>query len=258
MLELLQRTATQLVPYLPAAARVLAMAAVAPGVSLPAVPSQARLLFALALAVILSPLARPLPAHLLSSPDRFLVLVVAEGCLGLLIGLVAALLLEAARYAGDFIELQSGLRVAEFFDPSQQAPASLLGHLYYLTALVLFFDFNGHHVLLGGLSHSLQVLPPGSLYFAPGLGRLATDLLAAGFLVALSLALPTLAALLLTDLAFGLVARLVTRFQIFFVSLPAKMAVGLLSLAISAPLLAHLMAQTLALLTDFLFRLTGP
>ena len=138
------------------------------------------------------------------------------------------------------------MRAAEVFDPAQATPSSLLGRFYYLTAVVVFFALGGHHTLIGMVCRSLQVMPPGAVEFAPSFGRLAVDLVAASFWLALAMALPTIAALLLTDLAFGLVARLVSNFNVFFVGLPAKLAITLVGMAVSAPLLAVGIAQALA------------
>ncbi len=280
MLELIGRASADLIVYLPAVARVTAMLAVAPGFSFQQVPPQVRVFLAFALALAIAPLvptsALPLPhqpvagaaqpvagaaqpAAGAAQPTLFVPLLLSQALLGALIGLIACLLIETVRYAGSFVELQAGLRAAEMMDPAQATPTSLLGHLYYFAAVVLFFDLDGHHLLLAAVHGSFQALPVAATAQAPAsfcspvaLCGLATDILSSGFLLALSLAMPVVAALLLTDLSFGLVARLVPRFNIFFVSLPAKMGVSLAGLAISAPLLARTMAQLLGLLTHYL------
>ena len=256
MVELVSQALGYMFPFLPAMARIAAMVALAPGFSFQQVPARFRAMFALALAALVAPLSgKPIAPRLLESPEAFMGTIVAEVVLGAIIGLVAALMVELARYAASFVELQAGLRAGEVFDPAQATPSSLLGRFYYLTAVVVFFSLNGHHILLALVCQSLQVLPPGAVEFAPTIGLLATGLLASSFWLALAVALPTIAALLLTDLAFGLIARLVSNFNVFFVGLPAKLAITLVGLALSAPLLAVAMAQAVATVVRSLAKL---
>lgn len=257
MPDFLQALAAHLIGYFPAMARIFAMMAIAPGIGSPQIPAQVRVLAALGIGLAAAPIARPVPPQVLASPTAFLAVLVSEACFGALIGVFAALLIEGARYAGGFVELQAGLEAAALFDPTENTQSSLLGQLYYLAAVVLFFDLNGHRVLLAAIGRSLRTLPPGTLSFPAHLGTVGLNLMASGFLLGVALALPTIAALMLTDLSFGLVARAVTRFNIFFVSLPAKGAITLISLAVSAPLLAHVVAHALGILTDTLLKLTG-
>ncbi len=58
---------------------------------------------------------------------------------------------------------------------------------------------------------------------------LAGDLITTG----VHLALPVLAALLLTDITLGLLARLAPQIQVFFLGLPLKLSVTLISLALT-------------------------
>ena len=236
MVELLSQALGYLFPFLPAMARIAAMVALAPGFSFQQVPARFRAMFALALAALIAPLSGKAAPRLLESPQAFMEAIFWEVVLG-----------ETARYAASFVELQAGLRAGEVFDPAQATPSSLLGRFYYLTAVVVFFCLNGHHILLALTCESLRVMPPGAVQFAPTVGRLATELLASSFWLAVAMALPTISALLLTDLAFGLVARLVSNFNVFFVGLPAKLAVTLVGMALSAPLLAVAMGQAVAI-----------
>ncbi len=258
MLDLLNYASALIVGLLPAMARIVAMVALAPGFSFQAIPAQVRVFLAIAMGLVLAPMARIPAGKLPPSPELFVALLLKEMLVGALIGLIAALAIEAARYAGSFIELQAGLRVAEIFDPAMAVSSSLLGRLYYLAAIVVFFDLRGHHILIAALRRSLAAFPPDSFLFVPSLGQIGVELLAAGFCLAISMAMPCIAALLLVDLSFGLVGRLVTRFNIFFVSLPAKMAVTLATLAISAPLLAHFSASALGIMVKHLLLVAGP
>jgi flagellar biosynthetic protein FliR len=54
--------------------------------------------------------------------------------------------------------------------------------------------------------------------------------------IGVQLAAPAMIALLLTDLFFGIVNRVAPQINVFFLSLPVKMAVGLFVVLLSLPL----------------------
>jgi flagellar biosynthetic protein FliR len=58
----------------------------------------------------------------------------------------------------------------------------------------------------------------------------------------LKLALPIMAALLLADLALGLLARVAPQFNLFALEMPAKMLLGLTALALALPVIVPRLA----------------
>jgi len=243
-----------LLAMLPAGLRVVGLVAVAPGLSLQQAPAQVRVALALALAVVIAPIAsadRPVP----DEPLRFMALCLVELVVGLAMGFVAAVVLEALRLGGEVLDLQMGLRAGQLFDPASGAHSGILSTAYYMIALVLFVSVNGHHWLLRGLAASFTIVPVGSASLGGALAELAGDLGTCVLTMGLRIAAPVMAALLLADLALGLVARAVPQINVFLVGIPAKIAVGLVIAAVGAPLLlanlgsiARLMAQALDLL----------
>ena len=55
------------------------------------------------------------------------------------------------------------------------------------------------------------------------------------FLIGVTLSLPAVAALLLTDIALGILARVVPQINVFIVGFPLKIGVALLILALGMP-----------------------
>ena len=58
------------------------------------------------------------------------------------------------------------------------------------------------------------------------------------FVIAIQVGAPVMAALLVTSVAFGLVARTVPQMNVFIVAMPLKIGVGLLFLGFSLPYLS--------------------
>lgn len=236
--------------------RMLGLAVSAPGFSAAFVPPQVRVAMAVALAVVLAPLIPPPRLDAASfTAGTFLALLVTELLLGLVMGFMATALLEMARLAGEIVDLQIGIRAGSLYDPASGSASTELGRLWFLAALIFFFQLNGHHWLVAGLARSYSLCPVGTLVYQPQVTVVAVELLAAQFSLAIRLAAPAIAALILADLALGLAGRGMPQMNLLMVGMPAKILVGLGALALCSPTLAPVMGQVLEVLERQLTRL---
>jgi flagellar biosynthetic protein FliR len=220
---------------LPAFARTVGIIAFMPGISSPQVPFPVRAGLVLGICAAVAPALAGAAATAADIPlGQFGLVLLTEAVFGVVIGYGASLLMEAARLAGELIDLQIGLRAAELFDPIGATRSSLLGTFYSLIATLLFLQLDGHHWVLAGLHRSFLVAPVGCLIYRSALIPLVLNLWGTMCDLALRMGAPVMAVLLLTDLAFGLVVRAVPQVNILFVGMPAKIGLGLLGLALTA------------------------
>jgi len=202
------------------------------------VPVIFRIGLCLASSLLIFPLVKlgPLPV----SSDVFTLAVSAAGevLLGLLAGVAIRLIFEGVQLAGELAGYQMGLAIAEVVDPASEDQVAILSQFMSLMATLVFLILNGHHWLIRTLVESYEIVPPvGFQVNGPVLERL-TRLTAGMFITGLKAGAPVMVALLLGTVAFGLVARTVPQMNIFVVSMPMNIAVGLLFLGLSLPHLA--------------------
>jgi len=238
--------------WLLAAVRIVGIVAFAPAFSARAVPTAVRLYLALALGAVLGAqvsAGRVLPCLNLGS---YVVAICAELAFGAVIGFGLSLLFEAVRFAGEALDVQVGLSQATALDPATENQTAIISRAYYFMALVLFLQLDGHHWLLAGLSRSFELIPIGAPAYQAGVAKLMISLVGSIFSVGLRLAAPVMAAVFLTDLAFGFIARVVPQMNVFLVGIPAKLLVGLAVLSLSAPLLLYTAAQLVTDLQDYI------
>ncbi len=246
--------ATALV-FLAGCPRILGIVAVAPGFSAAFVPPMVRMTIAGGLALALMPLVAP-PAHqvLEMTLQAYIALLISELVMGIACGFMVACLIEAARLGGEIVDLQIGFRVASLFDPISAAQSSLLGQMWYLLAILFFFQVQGHHWLCAGLARSFELCPVGAVLFNQNIGLIAVQLVSALFALALRIAAPVIAALILTDLTMGLLGRGMPQMNILMVGFPAKIVIGMAALVLSTPSLALSLAHMAQLCRDYLSR----
>jgi flagellar biosynthesis protein FliR len=198
-------------------ARVVPLVAIVPAFGLRALPAPVRAAVGLMLALVIAPALR-VTAH---ADAPFAVLVLVEIARGLPLALAAAVPLWAATMTGGVVDALRGAQDAVSV-PSVEGRASALGVLFSLLAAVLFFAAGGPARVVGALAQE-------SLDFAGPLGRAVFDL-HAGIGVAVAIAAPLVAASIVVELAFALIARAAAPAQVHALLAPVR-SVALLGLA---------------------------
>lgn len=244
----------ELVGWLLVFARLGAALMVLPGFGEIYVLPRLRLLAGLLLAAAVAPTLPPMPPAILSGRlDALLLpLVAGEVVHGLLIGAVARLAMVAVHLGGAVIAAQSGLAGAVFFDPHDAAQSSIGSNFLAITAIVLMFATDAHHVVLTALVGSYVSLPPGHMPPFADIAELLSRLLGEATATGLRIAAPVIAVSLLVTAALGALNRLAPALQMLFVATPAQvllsLGVLLLSLAAGMQLFLALLRRSLGLI----------
>jgi flagellar biosynthetic protein FliR len=217
--------------------RIGAMFAAAPIFSARMVPVRVRVLLALLMAWILLPVLPRAPAVDPISAQGLLI-GLHQVLIGLSMGFALQLVFAALAVAGESVALSMGLGFASMVDPENGVQVPVVGSYYVLLATLLFIAFNGHLVLIGVLADSFQTLPIGG--GGPqreGLWQLvhwAASMFAGGLMIAL----PALSAMLLVNLAFGVITRAAPQLNVFAVGFPITLLLGFVLLLLTVPSLA--------------------
>lgn len=190
------------------------------------IPVQVRVLAGVVLAYSLAGFATgPLPEYVAHDVGFVLMLLVEAGT-GLVIGFTARIIFWAVSFAGTIMGYQMALSLAQTFNPISGTSSNPLGQILSYTFLLVFLLADGHHFLLRVLAHSFEVVPLGGAHLA-GAGPPLLEWIGDFFRLAVRLAAPFLVILFLTDISLGIFARLVPQANLFTLSLPAKLLVGI-------------------------------
>jgi flagellar biosynthetic protein FliR len=145
--------------------------------------------------------------------------------------------LWALQMAGSLIDLFLGFSFGSLVDPISGVNATVISNLYAMLGVGIFIAIGGDGFVIQGLAKTYDVIP---LVDMPNLGSLVAGVDLAFvqlFRSALEVVAPVLIAVTITDVAFGLVSRVVPQLNVFAVGFPAKIAVGLVVLCASMPFL---------------------
>jgi len=219
------------------------------------IPAQVRVVVAVALSVALAPLATPQTAPMPTDVFLFASAVVREALLGVALGFIPALVFLALQYAAELVDLQVGMGLGGWVDPTFRTQVSALGNFQYLLATVVFLSLDGHHLLLGALAGSFRLIPLGAAVFSAAMAQGVSHLFATMGLFGVQVAAPILAVLLITDLGMGILGRAAPQLNLLIMSPSMKAVLALGALGVALPLLALLMAHLFSGLRTELFSL---
>jgi flagellar biosynthetic protein FliR len=202
------------------------------------VPPRVKAGLALALALVLLPSVGP--SALPEQGPRLVAGLVAEFLTGLVIGLAARTLFAGIELAGDMMGAQMGLGVVQLFDPASAQPTGIVGQYYQLVASLVFLSLDGHLLVVQAIAWSFTAVPPFGARMSAALAEDVLRVTAGLFLVALKLAAPVMATLLLVNLVLAAIGRAVTQINVFLLSFPVTIGAGFLVVGAALPFAAGL------------------
>ena len=208
------------------------------------VPMQAKVGLSIFLSLFLMSMnsgsVTPLPSDLFP----FILLVVKEVIVGLALGFTTKFLFAGVQLAGETVGRQMGFGLARVMDPGFQDQTSVISEFQVIVVFLIYLTINGHHFLLQGLVESYEKLPvTAPLAAAIGVGEHVMRMASGMFMAGVKIGAPVIVALLLTNVALGLIARTVPQMNIFIVGLPLRILVGVLALSVTISLFMNIFRQ---------------
>jgi len=238
---MLSVTAAQLDAWLAATlfplARIFGLIAAAPVFNNAALPIRVRLVVGLAITLAIAPALPPFP-QVAPASWAGLAIFVQQGLIGIALGFTMRIVFAGIDLAGELIGLQMGLGFAIFYDPQNAGQSPIVAELTGLLALLIFLALNGHLAMLALLAESFTVLPIGSASFPAAGWETLLRWGATIFSVGVLLALPIVRALLVANIALGVLTKVAPTLNLFAVGFPVTLMAGFAMLALSMPYFA--------------------
>lgn len=208
---------------------------------------------ALSASIVLFPLLNLNVFPVLTNLSSFVVGAVGEILLGVIIGMAVNLIFVGLQIAGQLSGYQMGMALAEVIDPADGEQIPLLAQFFQIFAFLIFLTVNAHHWFLRALADSFHLLPPLGFKLSGSVIEQLMHVAGNMFVIAIKVGAPVIAALLLTTIALGLVARTVPQMNVFFVAMPLKIMIGLMFVGFSLPYLSSFLNAVFRKLGDMIF-----
>ena len=216
--------------------RIGAMVGAAPIFGSRVVPARIRIGLALVITLVVAPLL-PLPPAVDALSGTGLVITFNQLLIGLALGFALRLAFSAVEIAGQIIGQLMGLGFASMIDPENGVQVPVVSQFYTVCTILLFLAFNGHLLLIELIVDSFRTLPVSTQGIPLDGLRTLADWGGQMFAGAVLVALPAICALLLVNLAFGVMMRSAPQLNIFAVGFPVTLLIGMIIMLMSLPAL---------------------
>lgn len=190
------------------------------------VPARVRILLAIMITVLVVPLLPPLDHSPVLSLQTFLILA-QELLIGGAAGFSFQVVFQVFVLGAQFMAMKMGLGFASMNDPANGVQTTVLAQFFQILTTMLFVVVGGHLILIEMVVVSFDTLPLGQSSFAPDKAFALANFGGWMFASALIMALPVLTALLVVNIAFGVMSRAAPQLNIFAVGFPFTLICGM-------------------------------
>jgi len=223
--------------------RLSGLFATAPLFSTYPIPTQVKVWLATLIAFILFPIVQANTNFVTPTSVPALALIMfKEYLIGYAIGFCANILFVGIELGVNTFTIQMGLSADQALNPASGGNSPVITQAYTYLASMLFIGLGAHQWLFSALYNSFKSMPIGfTIAFTPGIVEQIVQITSQLFSVGLGIALPIFGILFITDVLLGFTSKMMPQMNIFMVSLPLKIYLGLLlSLIFMRPMAEHM------------------
>lgn len=198
------------------------------------VSARVRLVLSVAATIVIAPLI-PASTGFTGIDLAMMLIVLQQVLIGIALAFIFQIVFQLFVLAGQYIAMKLGLGFASMNDPSSGVSVTIVSQFYLMATTLLFLSFNGHLALIQIMVDSFTILPIG----IDGLSAMSfyriVELGGWMFGGALTISLPVLTALLVVNIAFGVMSRSAPQMNIFAVGFPVTLLFGLMIMWVGFP-----------------------
>ena len=164
----------------------------------------------------------------------------SEVILGMLLGMLPAMVIAGVQTAAQLATTTMGLGAASLFDPTMNTSVSALGRLLGDLLICIFLTIGGHHAVIYAAAGLGGTIVPGTFLVSESTIAMFIERVGAIFVAGAMISAPVVVAILLTNFVMGLVSRAVPQVNIFIINFPLTIGIGLVLSILSLPELVQL------------------
>jgi len=200
------------------------------------VPVYLKIGFSVIMSLILINTVQDYDLSYISNIYQLALTVLKEFITGLMIGFVSYIFFSVIYLGGQLIDVQIGFSMVNVLDPTSNTQISITSNFYYIISMIIFLGIRGHHVLIKAVFDSYEFVPLGGAVFDDRIVEDFIRIFGEVLVTGVKVAAPVTAAVLLTDVALGILSKTIPQMNIFIVGMPLKIIMGIVIIMLSLPL----------------------
>ena len=207
------------------------------------IPQQVKIWLSAVIAFLIFPIIQTKVQFIApTSVPELTIILLKEFLIGFAIGYCANVLFIAIELGANMFSIQMGLSADMALNPMSGGSSPMITQMYTWMMTMVFISLNAHHWLFSAFYNSFQQMPIGyGFAFSPELVHQIIFMISQIFVIALKIALPIFGVLFITDVLLGFTSKVMPQMNIFMVSIPLKIYLGLLlSIMFVRPIVEYL------------------
>ncbi len=153
---------------------------------------------------------------------------VSEMLFGSILGIIPLMIVAGVQTGASIASTTMGLTASNLIDPTSGGQIPDLARLFGDFSVMIFLALGGHYVCLHAASGLGGTFVPGSFFAAQNTVGLFVDRSADIFRMGVMVSAPVVVALLLTQFVMGLLSKAVPSVNVFIVSFPLTIGIGMI------------------------------
>ncbi len=207
--------------------RILLLFFLFPIFGTPFFSNRLKILFALVLSLILTPVVNFSVPRIIGVYQILLILA-SDFVFIFAISLLFRFILAGIQLGGEMVSIQMGFGISQTIDPVSGFSLPVISEFVYLIFLLFFFSFNFHHYLIYFLYESFDKIPPGMFLLKGSLAKFFIKKSVIIFDISIKFLAPLLVFMMLIYVSLAIIGRLMPQMNVLFVSFPLTLGLGLL------------------------------
>lgn len=246
---LLEFSITKLEVFLMVFFRVMALLMIMPVFDNQKILPQFKILISIMIAFVLFPIVEAQNFILPASTAAIFWIILKEIFIGLVIGFTAKLVFVAVDIAANFAGVQMGFGASSVVDPISNHNTLVISTFQVWLATMIFLSLNGHHLFFSAIAETFYKIPIGTASLSGELTKTIVDYTSMVFVVSIKLAAPITAVMIMTNAVLGIVSRFVPQMNVFIMSFPLSIGIGLIIFSASVPFIAYMIKSLFELMS---------
>ena len=178
-----------------------------------------------------------------SNMVEFALLIAEEFLVGIALGFSVYIMLNAIYVAGQMIDMQIGFGMVNVINPDSNIQVPITANFYYIVSILTFLVFRGHHMVIKALYESYRFVPIGEAVAGEELLSDIIRLFGNIFVIGFKIAAPITAAILMANVALGVMSKAVPQLNVFVLGMPIKIMLGMIVMLVTMPVFIDMLEE---------------
>ncbi len=240
--------------------RVSAFVFVAPFFSARGIPARYKVAFSLFIAIVLYDVA-PRAGLNYSTVYGYAFIVIKEVLTGAILAFAALICMQIGSFAGQIIDMMTGLSMVSIMDPATNTNVTITGALYQQMLMIMLIISGMYRYLIKALADSFTIIPVnGAVFQMHFLLRTMLEFMKDYMVIGFRITLPVFIVSFTMNIVLGILAKVSPQLNMFAVGMQLKILVGLGILFLTSSMLSiasdFVFDQMKILIQEFAYGLT--